>query len=261
MNIKNNHHQIIVNKQFSLGSWIQMPDPFSAEIMAKAGFDWLAIDLEHGFINLDTAFRLIQTIDNAGALPIVRLHENDPSTIRRVMDAGAGGIIVPMINTAEEARKAVDAVKYSPIGKRSFGLGRAHEFGLNFDTYIREINKTSIVVIQIEHKDALENLDAILAVPGIDALIIGPYDLSGSMGIPGKFDNPAFCSAVTKIINKAKQSPVALGIHIVHPSELDLNERYRQGFTFIGYGMDTIFLQNGARNAVHEARSNFHEII
>lgn len=257
MKTKNNPHQIIVNKQFSLGSWIQMPDQFSAEIMAKAGFDWLAIDLEHGFISLDAAFRLIQTIDNAGALPIVRLHENDPSTIRRVMDAGAGGVIVPMINTAEEAKRAVDAVKYFPEGKRSFGLGRAHEFGLNFDTYINEINQTSVVVIQIEHKDALANLDTILAVPGIDAIIIGPYDLSGSMGIPGKFDDPAFRSAVTQIINKVKQSPVALGIHIVHPSEQDLHERIRQGFTFIAYGMDTIFLQNGACNAVHEARSKF----
>ena len=249
--------QKIIRNDITLGSWIQMPDPFSAEIMAKAGFDWLAIDLEHGFISLDAAFRLIQTIDNAGALPIVRLHENDPSTIRRVMDAGAGGVIVPMINTAEEARKAVDAVKYYPEGRRSFGLGRAHKFGLNFDTYIHENNQTSIVVIQIEHKDALENLDAILAVPGIDAIIIGPYDLSGSMGIPGKFDDPAFSSAVTQIINKVKRSPVALGIHIVHPSEQDINERIRQGFTFIAYGMDTIFLQNGACNAVHEARSKF----
>ncbi len=257
MNVKKNHHQIIVNKQFSLGSWIQMPDPFSAEIMAKAGFDWLAIDLEHGFINLDGAFRLIQTIDNAGALPLVRLHENDPSTIRRVMDAGAGGVIVPMINTAEEAERVVEAVKYSPEGKRSFGLGRAHKFGLNFDTYIHDINQTSIIVIQIEHKDALANLDTILTVPGIDAIVIGPYDLSGSMGIPGKFDDPAFSSAVTQIINKVKKSPIALGIHIVHPSEQDLNERIRQGFTFIAYGMDTIFLQNGARNAVHEARSKF----
>jgi len=249
--------QKITRKDITLGSWLQMPDPFSAEIMVKAGFDWLAIDLEHGFISLDAAFRLIQTIDNAGALPIVRLHENDPSTIRRVMDAGAGGVIVPMINTAEEAHKAVDAVKYSPEGKRSFGLGRAHKFGLNFDTYIQEINQMSIVVIQIEHKDAIANLDNILAVPGIDAIIIGPYDLSGSMGIPGKFEDPAFITAVTQIINKVKQSPVALGIHIVHPSEQDLNERIRQGFTFIAYGMDTIFLQNGARNAVLEARSKF----
>jgi len=249
--------QKIRRKEITLGSWVQMPDPFSTEIMARAGFDWLAIDLEHGFINLDGAFRLIQTIDNAGALPLVRLHQNDPSTIRRVMDAGAGGVIVPMINTSEEAERVVDAVKYSPEGKRSFGLGRAHKFGLNFDTYIHEINQTSIIVIQIEHKDALANLGTILTVPGIDAIVIGPYDLSGSMGIPGKFDDPAFSSAVTQIINKVKKSPIALGIHIVHPSEQDLNERIRQGFTFIAYGMDTIFLQNGARNAVHEARSKF----
>jgi len=256
MKINNAHHKKISEKQFSLGSWIQLPDSFSAEIMARAGFDWLAIDLEHGLINLDSAFRLIQTIDNLGVIPLVRLHENDSITIRRVMDAGAKGVIVPMINTAEEAAKVVDAVKYSPEGNRSYGLGRAHKFGLNFDEYIRGNNLMTIVVIQIEHKNALANLDKILTIPGIDAIIIGPYDLSGSMGIPGRFDEPSFKSAVIEIINKLKLSPVALGFHIVHPNESDLLDRISQGFTFIAYGMDTIFLQNGAFNAVQEVRSN-----
>jgi 2-keto-3-deoxy-L-rhamnonate aldolase RhmA len=246
--------QKISKKNITLGSWVQMPDPFSAEIMAGAGFDWLAIDLEHGMINLDAAFRLIQVIGNAGALPLVRLHENDPATIRRVMDAGAGGIIVPMVNTADDASRAVDAVKYFPEGQRSFGLGHAHQFGKNFDSYIKDSNAKSIVVVQIEHNDALVNLDAILDVRGIDAIIIGPYDLSGSMGIPGKFDEPLFSARVTEIIEKVNKSSVALGIHIVHPAERDLAMRIQQGFTFIAYGMDTIFLQDHACAAVEEAR-------
>ena len=252
---------VIRQKQFSLGSWIQLPDVFTAEIMARAGFDWLAIDLEHGLINLESVFRLIQTIGNAGVLPLVRLHENDPATIRRVMDAGAGGIIVPMVNTAEDAIRAVDAIKYYPAGQRSFGLGRAHQFGNNFESYIRDSNVKSIVVVQIEHKAALVNLDNILAVRGIDAIVIGPYDLSGSMGIPGKFDDPLFSAQISEIIEKVKKSTVALGIHIVHPSERDLVMRIQQGFTFIAYGMDTIFLQNNACTAVDEARRNTPKIV
>lgn len=237
----------------SLGSWIQIPSVFTAEMMARSGFDWLAIDLEHGMIDLETAFRLIQVIDCSGAVPLVRLNVNDESTIRRVMDAGAGGVIVPMVNTAEDARKAVNAVKYPPLGKRSFGLGRAHDFGLGFDEYLQTINDRSIVVIQIEHIDALKNLEQILRVPGIDAIIIGPYDLSGSLGVPGRFDHPGFKEALDKITERVRKSPVALGMHIVHPTEAELRKRQSEGFTFIGLGMDTIFLQEGSRHAVRYA--------
>jgi 2-keto-3-deoxy-L-rhamnonate aldolase RhmA len=159
-----------------------------------------------------------------------------------------------MVNTADDALRAVDAVKYCPRGQRSFGLGRAHQFGKNFDSYLAASNDGSIVVVQIEHKDALPNLDEILAVPGIDAIIIGPYDLSGSMGIPGKFNDPLFTGKVEEIIRKVRASPVALGFHIVHPSEQDLAMRLQQGFTFVAYGMDTVFLQNLACAAVAEAR-------
>jgi 2-dehydro-3-deoxyglucarate aldolase len=240
----------ISGKQITLGSWIQIPNVFTTEIIARSGFDWLAIDLEHGLIDLETAFRLIQVIDCSGVIPLVRLHTNDDTTIRRVMDAGAGGVIVPMINTAEEAQRVVNAVKYPPLGKRSFGLGRAHNFGITFEEYIREVNDTSIVVVQIEHIDALKNLDKILKVPGIDAMIIGPYDLSGSIGTPGQFNHPKFREILGNIIDHVKKSPVALGIHIVHPSEHELKERLGDGFTFIGFGMDTIFLQEGSHNAV-----------
>jgi hypothetical protein len=171
--------------------------------------------------NIKPSWRRI--IKNTDALH--RLIQNDLSLMRRVLNAGAAGIIVSMIYTSDESVRAVDAVRYSPEWKRSYGLGRAQKFGLNFDTYIHEINKTSIVVIQIEHKDALANPDTFLTVPGIDAIVISPYDLSGSMGIPGTFDDPAFSSALTQIINNVKHFPVALGIHIVHLSEQDLNER------------------------------------
>jgi 2-keto-3-deoxy-L-rhamnonate aldolase RhmA len=249
----------IGQKRFSLGSWIQLPDVFSAEIMARSGFDWLAIDLEHGLIDLKATYQLIQVISLNGCVPLVRLNENDSSLIRRVMDAGAGGVIVPMINTAEEARRVVKAVKYSPAGERSYGLGRAHDFGKEFDSYIRSSNETSIVVVQIEHIDALKNLDEILTVKGIDAIIIGPYDLTGSMGIPGQFDNPKFEEIIHSIIQKVKKSGVALGIHIVHISDEDLQRRISEGFTFIGYGMDSLLIAEGSKTAVNIARQRFGE--
>lgn len=233
---------LINQKKLSIGSWIQLPDVFSAEIMAKAGFDWLAIDIEHGLIDLNCAYKLIQIIGLSGSIPLVRLNENDPSAIRRVMDAGAGGVIIPMVNSEEDARKALDAVKYPPVGKRSFGLGRAHKYGREFESYIRKANESNIVVVQIEHVSVLDNLDSILNLEGIDACIIGPYDLSGSMGIPGKFNDKRFIAVLDKIIKAVKHSDKALGIHIVYPSESILKNRIAQGFKFVAYGMDTMFL-------------------
>jgi 2-dehydro-3-deoxyglucarate aldolase len=236
-------------KRVFIGSWIQIPDVYSAEIMAKAGFDWLAIDMEHGLIDLGAVFKLIQVIDLAGSAPLVRLNVNDPSTIRRVMDAGAAGVIVPMVNSKEDALGAINAIKYPSQGRRSFGLGRAHRYGENFESYIKSANASSVLVVQIEHIDAVKNIDSILSLEGIDAVIIGPYDLSGSMGIPGKFNDKEFDVMVSGIIDKVKKTDKLLGIHIVHPSEKELQKRVAQGFSFIGYGMDTIFLSDAVSKA------------
>ncbi|MFA5097251.1 MAG: aldolase/citrate lyase family protein [Candidatus Margulisiibacteriota bacterium] len=229
----------------SLGSWIQVPNTFIAETMAGSGFEWLAIDMEHGLIGIEDVYKLIQVIDLSNCSALVRLNENDPSTIRRVMDAGAGGIIVPMINTKKDAVKAAEALKYPPEGKRSFGLGRAHGYGRDFNGYIKRSNKDSVLVVQIEHIDAVNNLDEILSVKEIDSVIIGPYDLSGSMGIPGKFNDKRFEQTVRTIIKKVKENKKQLGIHIVNANPAELKKRIKQGFRFIGYGMDTVFLQKG----------------
>ncbi|MCX5749183.1 MAG: aldolase/citrate lyase family protein [Candidatus Saganbacteria bacterium] len=241
-------------KKLTVGSWIQIPDTFTAEIMAKSGFDWLAIDMEHGLIDMKDVFRLIQVIDLAGSVPLVRLNVNDASTIRRVMDAGAAGVIVPMVNSADDAQKAVEAVKYPPQGKRSFGLGRAHGYGRKFKEYISASNSRSILVVQIEHIDAVRNLDEILEIKGIDAVIIGPYDLSGSMGIPGKFNDTKFIKVIGEISKKVKSKKIALGFHLVQPGAGELNKKIKEGFTFIAYGMDTIYLSNALSNAVNDIR-------
>ena len=172
----------INSKVLTLGSWITLGHSGIAEIMARAGFDWLVVDLEHSVIGIDMAGDLIRTIDLCGVAPLVRLTSNDPDQIKRVMDAGAHGIVVPMVNTSEEATRAVAATRYAPAGSRGVGLARAQGYGANFQDHLKWQSDGPVVIVQIEHKDAVGQLEAILKVPGVDGFIIGPYDLSCSMG-------------------------------------------------------------------------------
>ena len=176
------------NKQ-TYGSWVTLSHPLIPEIMSQAGFDWLCIDMEHSSIELKDILPLIISIENNRMVPLVRVGENNPNLIKRVMDAGACGVIVPNVNSADEAIAAVNAVKYPPVGTRGVGLYRAQGYGYNFNDYLRWLENESVVIVQIEHIDAVKNIDEIFSVPGIDAFIIGPYDLSGSLGKPGAFDD------------------------------------------------------------------------
>ena len=187
--------QKLNNKELTIGSWITLGSPGVAEILANAGFDWLVVDLEHTTISLEQAGELIRTIELAGVSSLVRLTNNDENQIKRVMDAGAQGIVVPMVNNANEAEQAVAATRYPPLGNRGVGLARAQQYGVSFAEYVlwqANIDSGPVVIVQIEHVDAVENLKEILGVSGVDGFIIGPYDLSCSMGIPGEFNHPKF---------------------------------------------------------------------
>jgi 2-keto-3-deoxy-L-rhamnonate aldolase RhmA len=169
--------------------------------------------------------------------------ENDPNLIKRVMDTGAHGVIVPQVNSREDALRAVASVKYPPEGKRGAGLARAQGFGVHFDAY-REWNRSeSIVIVQIEHVGAVKNLAEILSVPGVDGFIVGPYDLSASLGYPGEFSRPEFLQAMEHIHRLARDVPgVSPGFHVVRPDPSEVEERIRQGYRFIGYSLDTLLL-------------------
>src|ERR1043165_6778962 len=173
----------------ALGSWITLSHPAIAEIMAKAGFDFVVVDLEHSVISIDVAGDLIRVIDLCGVAPLVRLTSNDADLIKRVMNAGAHGILVPMVNSAEDAANAVAATRYAPGGCRGVGLSRAQGYcaGSGFNDYLQWQREGPVVIVQIEHIDAIGRLDDILAVEGVDGLLMGPYDLSCSQGIPGEF--------------------------------------------------------------------------
>lgn len=240
----------INSRVLTLGSWITLGHPAIAEIMARAGFDWLVVDLEHSVISIEAAGDLIRTIDLCGVAPLVRLTSNDPNQIKRVMDAGAHGIVVPMVNTPVEAAQAVAATRYAPKGTRGVGLARAQGYGVDFQDYLNWQSDGPVVIVQIEHKDAVDRLEEILAVPGVDGFIIGPYDLSCSMGIPGQFEQPDFISAMTHIRETGKRLGCPAGLHIVEPDLQRLEQTIREGYTFIAYSVDIRMLDVSVRQGI-----------
>ena len=251
--------QKINNKELTVGSWITLGSNGVAEILSNAGFDWLVIDMEHTTISLQQAGDLIRTIDLAGIPPLVRLTSNDVNQIKRVMDAGAEGIIVPMVNTEEEAINAVAATRYPPIGIRGVGLARAQKYGVNFKDYLSwqsNINSGPVVIVQIEHVDAVKNLNKILNVKGVDAFIIGPYDLSCSMGIPGDFDNPKFIEIMNHIRKISDKLDKVSGLHVVEPNKEDLNNAIDLGYRFIAYSVDIRMLDVIARDGLSHLKKD-----
>lgn len=241
-------------QQLTLGSWITVGHPAIAEIMAKAGFDWVVVDLEHSVISIDVAGDLIRTIDLCGVAPLVRLTSNDANQIKRVMDAGAHGIVVPMVNTPVDASKAVAATRYGPKGSRGVGLARAQGYGADFKDYLKWQADGPVVIVQIEHKDALNQLEEILKVPGVDGFIIGPYDLSCSMGIPGQFENVEFVSTMKYICETGQRLSCLVGLHVVEPDLKKLEQAIVAGYTFIAYSVDIRMLDVSVRSGISKMK-------
>ncbi len=243
------------NGRCTIGSWITLAHPAIAEIMAKAGFDWLTVDMEHSVLTIREAEELIRVIDLCGVMPLVRLSANDPVQIKRVMDAGAHGVIVPMVNSAPEAEQAVTAVRYPPKGRRGVGLARAQGYGTRFDQYLNWANRNALVIVQVEHIKAVDNLEAILSVEGVDGYIVGPYDLSGSLGVPGEFDHPLMKNAMKRIEAVGKDSGKAPGIHVIEPKPDELKSRIKQGYRFVAYSLDIRMLDCACRNGLNSIMS------
>ena len=234
-------------RQLTLGSWITVAHPAIAEIMSRAGFDWLAVDLEHSVITIREAEELIRIVALSGISPLVRLSANEPVQIKRVMDAGAHGVIVPMVNSASDAEQAVKLVNYPPEGTRGVGLARAQGYGSSFERYREWLNRESVVIVQVEHIESVNNLEAILAVEAIDGFIVGPYDLSGSLGVPGQFDHPSMAKAMDRIKSVGMASGKAVGIHVIEPDIEELRRRVDEGFNFIAYSLDIRMLDRSCR--------------
>jgi 2-keto-3-deoxy-L-rhamnonate aldolase RhmA len=244
--------QRLASGELTIGSWLSFGHTPITEIMARAGFDWLVIDMEHKPIDVWEAFQMIQIIDLAGCVPLVRVGANDELLIKRVLDAGAHGVIVPMVNTSDEAARAVAAARYAPQGRRGTGLGRAHAYGTGFQRYWDWAQENVVVIVQIEHVDGVRNLEEILATEGVDGYIIGPYDLSCSLGCPGDFEAPEFVEAMEEVGSYTRSASKPAGFHIVHSGVDRLRKRVAEGYRFIAYGDDMIFLAEKARDAGRE---------
>lgn len=237
--------------QVSIGSWITLAHPAIAEIMVKAGFSWLTIDLEHSVITIREAEELIRVISLSGVTPLVRLTSNDSNQIKRVLDAGAQGIIVPMVNSKLDAENAVAAAYYPPKGTRGVGLARAQAYGAGFADYKAWLdNEGCTVIVQIEHINAVENAEEILSVHGVDGYIIGPYDLSASMGLAGQLDHPEVLAAIKQVRDLGKRLQKPGGVHIIEPDTQRLQQLIQDGFTFLAYSLDIRMLDVSCRAAM-----------
>lgn len=242
--------QKLKNNELTLGSWIMMGNTMSVEVMALAGFEWLVVDIEHTSIGLETTQMLITTIQANGIKALVRVSKNEEVVIKKVLDMGADGIIVPMVCTEEEALQAVEYAKYPPVGKRGVGLYRAQKYGKGFEEYKKWVNEELVIIAQIEHIDAVANIDEIIKVEGIDGTIIGPYDLSGSMGYPGEFEREDVKEAVQKVLDRCKEHNIPSGFHVVDTEPEKLNLKIEQGCTFLAYGIDYFFMRDAAINGI-----------
>lgn len=240
--------------QLTIGSWVTIGHPSIIEIMATAGFEWLTIDMEHSSIDFEKAQDLIASIQANKISALVRVGKNDDAIIKRVLDIGADGVIVPMVNSKDDAIKAVENVKYPPFGKRGVGLYRAQKYGIGFEEYTRWLKDCAIIIAQIEHIDAVNNLKDILSVEGIDGIIVGPYDLSGSLGMPGRFESPEFKNALKNVVKTCKKCNKSLGYHVIMPDYLKLKEKIDEGYTFLGFSLDFYFLGEKARNEMKKLK-------
>ncbi len=241
-----------------IGSWITLNHPSIAEIMADAGFDWLCVDMEHSVTDYFEAQQLIMAIQSKGLKAFVRVGENNTRIIKRVLDAGADGIIVPSVNSAAEARKAVNAVKYPPFGTRGVGLSRAQSYGFGFENYRDTKAKEIKLIVQIEHYNAVKELDEILQLDGVDGTFIGPYDLSGSMGKPGQWDDPEVVAVLDTYEKTVKKYDKFVGFHVIQPDYHLMNEKIAKGYNFIAFSLDTLFLGTNVRKQMFELKNSMN---
>ena len=250
---RRHHAQMIRSKLVaskpSLGSWIQIPHGSVAEIMGGSGYDWIAIDMEHGSIAQHQLPDLCRALELRSTLPLVRLAECTAKDAKYALDAGAGGVIIPMINSLEQLLFMIDSTRWPPSGHRGVGFSRANLFGAEFDAYRVEA-QTPLVVAMIETSAGLANIDEILTAPGLDAVMVGPYDLSASLGVVGDLSHPVYQDALAQLRIKALASNVPLGIHVVEPDPLLLIEAVSQGFLFCAYGIDSVFLNRFTKSPV-----------
>ncbi len=238
----------LFNKDIPIGSWLQVGDPEFTGIMIKSGFDFLVIDMEHGSISEGDLPALFQSFNGGECIPMVRVANNDPIFIRRALDLGAKGIIVPGVKSKDDVTKAENAIYYPPKGERGIGFSKVNNYGIGFNEYFNSSNDDVLFIVQIEHEVAVNNIDEIFSSNNIDSYIIGPYDLTGSMKIIGEFDNSKYLNNLDIIKNSALNNGIKSGVHVVSPEVKQLKVAINSGYEFIAYSTDALLLYERCTN-------------
>ena len=236
-----------------IGTWITTYNPSALDVISKCNFDWICIDMEHSSITLEQLENLLNVLDKNKSNSFVRVSDNTKTEIKKILDLGAKGIIVPMVNTAIEAKNAISYVTYPPKGQRGFALARAQGFGYDLTNY-KKISKNIKIVVQIETIKAINNLEEILKVKGLHSTLIGPRDLSGSIGKPGDYKNKKFIKALQKYEKLSKQNKVSMGMHVAFPKTEILNKFIKKGYKFVAIGTDMTFLGDAIRGKIDKIK-------
>jgi 2-keto-3-deoxy-L-rhamnonate aldolase RhmA len=240
----------------SVGTWVEMNNPDVAEQLVDLGFDWLVLDAEHGTFTFPEVQRMMQGMGaKSDCIPLVRIPYNDPVYCKWALDIGSYGIVCPFVNTREDALRVVQSCKYPPEGIRGCGPRRASHYGANYADYVKKANEEVLVVVMIETQKALDNLDEILSVDGVDAAFIGPDDLSLNLGLFLQKQHPTFKAALAKVVEKCKKHRVAPGMHC---NENNISEAISQGFQFCALNDDDTFLTFGARSCLEKVKGWTH---
>jgi 2-dehydro-3-deoxyglucarate aldolase len=232
-----------------VGTLVTLPAPEVAEILAGLGFDWLFIDAEHGPLSIHQAQMLLQAV-GARCPCLVRVPAGEEVWIKKALDIGAAGVIVPQVHTAGQAEQVVHLCKYPPEGSRGVGVARAHGYGRRFKEYVATANQEVIVVVQAESAEAVRNIQSIVEVPGIDAVLIGPYDLSTSLGKAGQLADPDVTGAIATITERCHRAGVRLGAFGMDAAAVQ--PFIETGFNLIAVGIDTVFLSRAAGDVLSE---------
>lgn len=235
-----------------LGTMVTLPCVATAEVLADLGFDWFFLDGEHGPLEIPDILAILQAVSHRVAC-VVRVPIGEEAPIKRVLDVGAVGVIVPQVNTPEAAAHVVSCARYAPEGSRGVGIARAHGYGMRFNEYIKEANDQVAVIVQAEHKQAVENIDAITDVPGIDAVLLGPYDLSASLGKMGQLDDPSVTDAIDRVTETCKRKTIPLGMFGLNSASVQ--PHIENGYSLIVAGVDTLMLGNAAKTLLQELRT------
>jgi len=235
------------NESPLVGAWMQVPNADFAEILGDSGYDWVAVDMEHGAFTRAHLHDIFRALELGGTAPMARIAEPLPILCQQVLDAGAAGVIIPRVESSTQLKDLIAGCNWPPTGRRGVGFSRANLYGKHFERYKSEA-QASFIVAQVESLNAVQDIDAICSVSGLDAVMIGPYDLSASLGHTGNLEHPELQEAIHRVLTTCRSRGIASGMHVVQPDPHRLREAVTLGHRFLAYGTDVLFMSVSAKN-------------